>query len=94
MCKCVLVIFILPLLAIFLLDFRTVPTVWYFGTVPTVWYFGTVPTVWYFGTVPTVWYFLFFILYLSCIYSGFTLSELIKQKMPVDIKKNNVAPVK
>ena len=31
-----------------LLDFGTVPTVWYFGTVPTVWYFGTVPTVWYF----------------------------------------------
>ena len=38
----------------FLLEFGTVPTVWYlleFGTVPTVWYlleFGTVPTVWYF----------------------------------------------
>jgi hypothetical protein len=51
------------------LDFRTVPTVWYFlldfGTVPTVWYFlldfGTVPTVWYFlldfGTVWTMWHF-------------------------------------
>ena len=43
-----------------LMDFGTVPTVWYFETVPTVWYFGAVPTVWYFGTVPTVWYFFVF----------------------------------
>ena len=54
---------------VFLLDFGTVPTMWYFlldfGTVPTMWYFlldfGTVPTMWYFlldfGTVPTMWYF-------------------------------------
>jgi hypothetical protein len=50
----VLWVSILPLSTILILDFGTVPTVWYFGTVPTVWYFGTVPTVWYFGTVPTV----------------------------------------
>ena len=30
---------ILHLSTIFLLDFGTVPTVWYFRTVPTVWYF-------------------------------------------------------
>ena len=53
----VLGVSVLSLSVIYLLDFETVPTVWYFGTVPTVWYFGTVPTVWYFGTVPTVWYF-------------------------------------
>jgi hypothetical protein len=50
----------LPLSMIFLLDFRTVPTVWYFKTVPTVWYFRTVTAVWYFRTVLTVWYFLCF----------------------------------
>jgi hypothetical protein len=33
---------------IFLLDFGTVLTVWYFRTVLTVWYFRTVLTVWYF----------------------------------------------
>jgi hypothetical protein len=27
---------------VFLSDFGTVPTVWYFRTVPTVWYFRTV----------------------------------------------------
>ena len=41
----------------FLLDFRTVLTVWYFRIVLTVWYFRTVLTVWYFRTVLTVWYF-------------------------------------
>ena len=53
----VLEVSMLPLSTILILDFGTVPTVWYFRTVPTVWYFRTVPTVWYFGTVPTVWYF-------------------------------------
>ena len=42
---------------IFILNFRTVQTVWYFRTVQTVWYFRTVQTVWYFRTVQTVWYF-------------------------------------
>ena len=51
----------LPLSTISIVDFGTVPTVWYFGTVPTVRYFGTVPTVRYFGTVPTVRYVLLFI---------------------------------
>jgi hypothetical protein len=50
-------VLILPLSTIFLLDFRTVPTVCYFRTVPTVCYFRTVPTVCYFRTVPTVCYF-------------------------------------
>ena len=30
----------MPMSTIFLLDFQTVPTVWYFRTVPTVWYFS------------------------------------------------------
>ena len=50
-CNCVLrgiPVSILPLSTIFLLDFGTDPTVWYFRTDPTVWYFRTVPTVWYF----------------------------------------------
>jgi hypothetical protein len=43
---------------IFLFDYRTVMTVWYFRTVITqLWYFRTVMTVWYFRTVMTVWYF-------------------------------------
>jgi hypothetical protein len=53
-CICVLEVSILPLSTIFLLDFGTVPTVWYTRTVPTVWYFRTVLTVWYFRTVPIV----------------------------------------
>jgi hypothetical protein len=54
----------------FLSDFGSVPTVWYFLEVfrqcgifwkcsDSVVFFGSVPTVWYFiGSVPTVWYFL------------------------------------
>jgi len=32
----------------FLLDVRTITTVWFFRTITTVWYFRTITTVWYF----------------------------------------------
>ena len=47
---------ILPLSTIFLLDFGTVPSVWYFGTVPSVWYsLFSCYYVWYI-ILKTTWY--------------------------------------
>ena len=40
LCIYMLKVSILPLSTTFLLDYGTIPTVWYFvGTIPTVWYF-------------------------------------------------------
>ena len=77
---------ILPLTTTLIIDFRIVPTAWYFRIVLTAWYFRIVPTAWYFRIVPTAWYFMFFILLpqqnrLLAIYSSFTESVYLTAEL-------------